>query len=61
MSSDLLNLEIRLLIARYGYPNILGALAKLKETTIEEIENRLASLEARKKARKKRPPRTWAE
>jgi len=52
MSGEILNIEIRLLIVKYGYKNILEALCKTKGTSIDEIESSIASLEKTNAMRK---------
>jgi len=47
MKKELLEIEVRLLIHKYGYTSVLGTLASIKESTIEEIESLLAAIEQR--------------
>lgn len=49
MKKDLLNIEIRLLIQKYGYQAIMQSLADIKETSIEEITDLVIALENSKK------------
>jgi len=52
MKKEILNIEIRLLIVKYGYKNILEALSKTKGTSIDEIESLIVSLEKKSTMRK---------
>lgn len=52
MKDEILNIEIRLLIAKYGYENILGVLSNVKGTSVDEIELLVASLQNKKAMRK---------
>lgn len=54
MSDQLLQLEVRLLVLRYGRRAVLGALAQLGNQSLEEVESELSALEARKIVRKPR-------
>ena len=47
MKKDLLEIEVRLLIHKYGYNGVLGILASIKDSSIEEIESLLAAIEQR--------------
>ena len=58
MKKNILNIEIRLLIEKYGYKTVLSSLSEIKNTSLEEIESLMVSLESkktsgRKQARKK--------
>jgi len=52
MKETILNIEIRLLIIKYGYKNILEALSKAKGISIDEIESLIVSLEKKSAMRK---------
>ena len=52
MKEKILNIEIRLLIVKYGYKNILEALSKTKGTSIDEIESLIVSLQKKSAIRK---------
>lgn len=54
---ELLKLELRILLLRYGRGRILQALGALTEHTAEQVEEEIAALEARKTKRiRKSPP-----
>ncbi len=59
MSKELLQLEVRFLIARYGRRAVLNALSHLGSVTVGELESEMARLENRK--RKKRVPKNIDE
>lgn len=63
MTDQVLNLQLRLLIAQYGKPKVLGNLADLDQVKIEDIEQEIASINAKRKARSRsrRPLRTMME
>ena len=52
MKKEILNIEIELLIVKYGYKNILEALSKIKGISIDEIEFSIASLQKKSDMRK---------
>jgi len=54
MTADLVNLEVRFLLARYGVRPVLDALAKVRKQTPEEVEAELDRLETTKAERKKK-------
>ncbi|NQT94199.1 MAG: hypothetical protein HQ559_15665 [Lentisphaerae bacterium] len=55
MNEQIVELELRVLILKYGRQRVLRALARLDEQPLEEIEKRLRELEAKpKKKRTKR-------
>ena len=47
MKNYLLEIEVRLLILKYGYRNILSVLAKVKENSVEQVESLLRDIECR--------------
>lgn len=47
MKKELLEIEVRLLIHKYGYNNILRTLALVKESSLEQIEALLCDIEKR--------------
>src|SRR3989304_8877560 len=53
MSDELLNLDVRLLILRYGRRKVLQALAKLNDQTPEQLEQHLEAAEQRRKTKAK--------
>ena len=44
--SDLLEIDVRLLLVRYGRTKVLHALARLGEQTIDEVERQLQAIQA---------------
>ena len=52
MSDELLEIEMRLLILRYGRPKVLRTFARLSELSVEELEQRLRAVEQRPKAKR---------
>jgi hypothetical protein len=58
MTGDLVNLEVRFLLARYGLRPVLDALAKVRKQTPEEVEAELERLETAKAERKGKPQKT---
>ncbi len=53
MKKELLNIEIRLLIQKYGYKAIMQSLADVKGTSIEEITTLVVALENKNRQVKK--------
>lgn len=51
--SDFLEIDVRVLLARYGRAKVLQVLARLNEQTVEELERQLETIQA-----KPRPKRT---
>jgi chromosome partitioning protein len=51
MDNRFLELELRLLVARYGRPQVLQGLAKLTGSTVEAIESQMKEIEQRTSAR----------
>ena len=49
MKKELLEIEVRLLIYKYGYGSVLSTLAIIKESTTIEIESLLSAIEQRGK------------
>lgn len=47
MKKDFLEIELRLLIQKYGYSSILRKLAVIKESSLEQIETLLCEIEQR--------------
>ncbi len=58
MTGDLVMLEVRLLLARYGLRAVIQALAKVREQGPEELEAELERLETKKAERKEKPQKT---
>ena len=58
MTGDLVNLEVRFLLARYGLRPVLDALAKVRKQTPEEVEAELERLETTKAERKRKAEKT---
>jgi hypothetical protein len=56
MPNDFLDLDLRLLILKYGRPQVMQSLARLGNTTFEELEQRLGKLAKRPTARKRKEP-----
>lgn len=54
MSDQLLDLELRLLVARHGRRRIISALAKLGDQTLEDVEREL-NLALERKAQRSKP------
>ena len=61
MIDQVLLLELRILILRYGRRKILEALAALGEQTVEQVEQKIAASEDRRKARTQRKPKSATE
>jgi hypothetical protein len=55
VSDQFLELEIRLLILRYGRQKVLHALAQLGEQTLEELERQLERTKVKQRAKKPKP------
>jgi hypothetical protein len=53
LTNDLLDIDVRLLVLRYGKTKVLQALAKLSDQTLEDIERQLQVI-----AQKPKPKRT---
>ena len=60
MKENLLQLELRLLIHKYGYDSVLQVLADTKGNSLKEIELLLSNLE-KKTVRNKVPPKKKSE
>ena len=58
MTSDLVTLEVRLLLARYGFRRVVEALAKVRDQSAEQIEAELKRLEAASAGHKGEPKRS---
>jgi len=58
VTGDLVNLEVRFLLARYGLRPVLDALAKVRKQTPEEVEAELERLETAKAERKRKAENT---
>ncbi len=54
MTQDLLDIDIRLLLLRYGRPAVLQALARQGDQTVEALEQQLQTLADRKASKAKR-------
>jgi hypothetical protein len=61
MSNDLLNLDLRLLLARYGRRRVLDGLAQVSNARPEELDAELARLESRPRLPKRRSIKTADE
>ena len=61
MKNDILNLEVRFLLARYGVREVLQSLATLRHQNIEQLEAELADLEASRTARRPKRLKTGEE
>jgi len=55
VSDQFLQLELRLLILRYGRQRVLQALAQLGEQTPEEVAEQLRAAETKRKAKRPKP------
>ena len=55
MSSELLDVDVQLLILRYGRPKVLQALARLGKQTVEDLERQLLAAEQKLKAKRPKP------
>lgn len=54
MTNDLLDIDVRLLVLRYGRTNVLQALARTGDQTLDELERQLQALAERKATKAKR-------
>jgi len=50
VKNQLLDMDVRLLVLRYGRQRVLDALARLDEETFEQVEQRLTALEQKSKS-----------
>jgi hypothetical protein len=55
MNDKLLEIDVRLLVLRYGRTKVLRTLARLGEQTLEDLENQLLAAEAKPQAKRPRP------
>jgi hypothetical protein len=55
MSEKMLELDLRLLLLRYGRSNVIRALARLEDGTVDGVEQELRRLEAVPKRKRSRP------
>ena len=55
MSSKLLDIDVQLLILRYGRPKVLQALARLGKQTVEDLEHQLRATAQKPKAKRPKP------
>jgi hypothetical protein len=55
MTDKLLEIDVRLLVLRHGRRNVLGALARLEDRPIEDLERELAAAEKKPKAKRAQP------
>ena len=55
MSSKLLDIDVQLLILRYGRPKVLQALARLGKQTVEDLEHQLRAAAPKPKAKRPKP------
>lgn len=53
MSRELLQLEVRFLVARHGYRAVLEALGQLRCATVDELETEIGKLEEKKRRKRK--------
>jgi len=56
MLGEFLDLEIRLLVLKYGRPSVLQSLARLENTSFEELERRLDEISKKPARKRKEPP-----
>ena len=56
MNSKLLDVDVQLLILRYGRSQVLEALARLGKQTVEDLELQLRAVEQKSKAKRTTPP-----
>ncbi|MBI4025456.1 MAG: hypothetical protein HY360_10785 [Verrucomicrobia bacterium] len=54
MTTDILNFEVRFLLAKYGRRKVLEALARARDTTVEQLEQELRKWETARPAKKPR-------
>ncbi len=54
MSNKLLDIDVQLLILRYGRPKVLQALARLGDQTVEDLEHQLRAAEQEPKAKRQK-------
>lgn len=54
--NDLLDIDVRLLLVRYGRNKVLQALARLSEQTVEDLERQLQSIQHKSTKPKRVPP-----
>ncbi|MCA9421728.1 MAG: hypothetical protein KC592_11965 [Nitrospira sp.] len=55
MTDELLQIELRLLIHRYGKQRILSLLARIGEQTLAELEQQIRELEGKRKVKAPKP------
>ena len=58
MNLQLLDIDVQLLILRYGRPKVLQALARLGKQTVEDLEHQLRAAAQKPKAKRPNPPAT---
>jgi hypothetical protein len=58
VATDLLDLELRLLLARHGRDRVIAALARVSDTSPEEIEETLREFERSTSRRRVKPQKT---
>lgn len=61
MKTDLVNLEVRFLLARYGERGVLQSIAEMRHESIEKLEAELVALETSKRKRAVRRARSGDE
>ncbi len=61
MTSSHLDIEVRLLVVKYGFEKVLTALAQAGNTNIEDLRSMLQELERRPKSSQKKRPQQTAE
>jgi len=61
MIDQVLNLELRVLLYRYGRRRVLESLAALGEQSLPDLEAQMSALEKRSKEKGRRPPKTAQE
>lgn len=54
--NDLLDIDVRLLLVRYGRRKVLQALARLSDQTVEDLERQLQSIQHKSTKPKRVPP-----
>jgi hypothetical protein len=61
MNDAFLELEVRMLLARYGRHPLLRTLATVENSTIEEIENQLTQIRTARRSKKNKIEKTIAD
>jgi len=61
MNDAFLTLQMKLLIARYGYRHVVETLAGAHECSLEEVDAMLSRLQDRRRKRRTKPPDSYGE